>query len=202
MGAEMLGSRMLAPYFGSDIYVWANLIGTFLLAVALGNYLGGKLSLKKFILFFVSFLSVLMLLYVALSYKWLFKWISFGFKLSATEAGDLIEYTGNTPNAGKYGEMFKSLSACVIVFFPLIFLLSMISPIIIKRLSMNVEITGKVSGRVYAISTVGNLFGTFFTTFYLIVNFKTTEIFYIFFVVFIINLILIILFRMDATDEK
>lgn len=196
MGVEMLGSRMIAPYFGTDIFVWANLIGIVLLSVSLGNYIGGKLSTKKNTLFIISAISLVLLLYIASSYKVIFEWISRWF-----ESSGLVEHS-DSANAMNTQRILKPFLATMIVFFPLIFCLSMISPILIKRLSVELEHAGKVSGRVYAISTTGNLFGTFFTSFYLIVKYKTTTILYIFFAIFILNILIITLFGLDKTDEE
>ena len=45
MGIELLGGRLLAPYFGSSIYVWGAIITVFMLALSLGYLLGGRASL-------------------------------------------------------------------------------------------------------------------------------------------------------------
>src|SRR3984957_19765300 len=45
MGVELLGGRLLAPYFGSSIYVWGAIISVFMLALSLGYLLGGRASL-------------------------------------------------------------------------------------------------------------------------------------------------------------
>ena len=44
MSLEILGSRVLAPAFGSSVYVWGGLISTFLMALAVGYGLGGRLA--------------------------------------------------------------------------------------------------------------------------------------------------------------
>jgi len=44
MSFEMLGSRYLAPYFGSGIYTWAALISTVLAALCAGYFIGGTLA--------------------------------------------------------------------------------------------------------------------------------------------------------------
>jgi len=45
MGVELLGGRILAPYFGGSIYVWGSIITVFMLSLALGYLCGGRLSL-------------------------------------------------------------------------------------------------------------------------------------------------------------
>src|SRR5580658_10481434 len=47
MGIELLGGRVLAPYFGSSIYVWGAIITVFMLALSLGYLLGGRASLTS-----------------------------------------------------------------------------------------------------------------------------------------------------------
>src|ERR1039457_7336820 len=46
MGIELLGGRLLAPYFGSSIYVWGAIITVFMLALSLGYLAGGRASLS------------------------------------------------------------------------------------------------------------------------------------------------------------
>src|ERR1041385_3859724 len=47
MAAELLGAKMLAPYFGSSLYVWSSVLGITLGGLALGYFAGGILSQKK-----------------------------------------------------------------------------------------------------------------------------------------------------------
>ena len=47
MSIELLGGRILAPYFGSSIYVWGSVITVFMLSLSVGYLTGGKLSLHK-----------------------------------------------------------------------------------------------------------------------------------------------------------
>jgi len=47
MGIELLGGRLLAPYFGSSIYVWGAIITVFMLALSLGYLAGGRYSMHR-----------------------------------------------------------------------------------------------------------------------------------------------------------
>src|ERR1700754_2778357 len=44
MGLEIVGSRILAPFFGNSVFVWGSLISLFLIALSVGYYIGGALS--------------------------------------------------------------------------------------------------------------------------------------------------------------
>ena len=47
MSLELLGGRILAPYFGSGIYVWGSIITIFMLSLSIGYLLGGRLSVHN-----------------------------------------------------------------------------------------------------------------------------------------------------------
>ena len=44
MSLEILGSRLLAPFFGNTIFVWGSLIGVVLASLSLGYFLGGRIA--------------------------------------------------------------------------------------------------------------------------------------------------------------
>ena len=47
MGVELIGAKMIAPYFGTSIYVWSTVLGITLIGLTSGYFLGGLLSYKK-----------------------------------------------------------------------------------------------------------------------------------------------------------
>ena len=47
MGIELLGGRILAPFFGSSVHIWGSIITVFMLSLSLGYLLGGKLSTRS-----------------------------------------------------------------------------------------------------------------------------------------------------------
>ena len=47
MAIELLGGRLLAPYFGSSVYVWGAIITVFMLALSLGYLAGGAWSVRS-----------------------------------------------------------------------------------------------------------------------------------------------------------
>jgi len=64
MGIELLGGRILAPYFGSSVHIWGSIITVFMLSLSIGYLLGGKLSIrnpsltKYGLIFFVASITV------------------------------------------------------------------------------------------------------------------------------------------------
>lgn len=160
MSLEMLGSRYLNPYFGSSIYIWASLISTVLFALALGYFLGGALADKAPFPLLLGLVVLCAAYYIALIPM-------FSNQLCAHIYSVLPENRVN------------SLIASLCLLFLPLFLLGIFSPFAIKLvLSINLH-AGRATGRIYGISTMGNIFGTIFTTFFLIPLLGTRLITYI-----------------------
>jgi spermidine synthase len=149
MSFEMLGSRYLNPYFGSGIYTWASLISTVLAALTLGYFIGGWLADR------VPSIAVLGAT-VTIGSAYLLVLPLF--------AQGLLEWVLDGIDDVKLGSM---LAAVTILFFPVCFL-GMYSPFAIRLLIRSALTSGKVSGTVYGVSTVGSIVGTLGTTFYLL----------------------------------
>ncbi|MFA6437001.1 MAG: fused MFS/spermidine synthase [Candidatus Paceibacterota bacterium] len=152
---ELLGARIIAPYLGTSIYIWASLIGIILGALSLGYWLGGKLAdlkpkpnyLAGIILASAVFIGILPL-----------------FKDSILEFGALMNI--------KLGGIFAAFFLFAI---PSI-LLGMVSPYALKLKIKNIQTSGKTAGTLYALSTLGSIFGTFLAGFWLIPYFKLEHI--------------------------
>ncbi len=148
MAAELCGAKLLAPIFGSSLYVWASVMGITLAALAIGYFLGGLISEKSLdhkkrlfqILVGASFLLLLM---PVISYYLVPR----------------ISYISFLPAV--------VISTIALLFFP-IFLLGTSSPLFIALQITSNDSAGKVSGTVYAVSTLGGILATFLCGFYLI----------------------------------
>ncbi|OLE58264.1 MAG: hypothetical protein AUG74_17255, partial [Bacteroidetes bacterium 13_1_20CM_4_60_6] len=157
MSFEMLGSRYLNPYFGSGIYTWASLISTVLAALCAGYFIGG-LAADRY-----PSTSVLGMT-VAIGSFYILVLPAFSERLmeSVLAAIDDVR-TGSLA------------AAFVILFFPVTFL-GMYSPFGIRLLLQSAQSSGRVSGTVYGVSTLGSIIGTLGTTFILIPSIGTRAI--------------------------
>ncbi len=155
MGLEMVGSRVLAPAFGSSIFVWGSLIGVVLAALSAGYYAGGYLSDR-----YPQFSPLAVLL--ALSGAW----------TSLVPALSRQVLPGLAGLSGVGGPLLASLA----LFFLPSLLLAMVSPWCMRLLISSVEKAGHSAGLLYAVSNGGSIAGTFLTSFYLIPKIGTESI--------------------------
>ncbi|GKU80094.1 spermidine synthase [Paenibacillus sp. L3-i20] len=150
MALEIAASRFLAPYYGTSMVVWANIIGLILLSLSLGYWIGGKWADKR------PSGSLLMILSLAAGVLTSLLPLWGGFLFPLLSAGIM-----NTP----IWIIICSFFAVLIVFAPPIFLLAMVSPFAIRLIARETEHVGKIAGNLYACSTLGSLVGTFGTAF-------------------------------------
>ncbi len=146
---EIMGSRLLSPYIGASTYVWTSLIGVILAALSLGYWLGGKMADKKPDMKILA--SVIFLAGGLVSLTILLKDLILAF---IAESSAILEV--------------KSLLAAVLLFAPASVLLGFVTPYAVKLKMSSLADTGKTVGRLYALSTVGSIFGTFSAGFFLI----------------------------------
>ena len=157
MSLELLGGRVLAPYFGGSIYVWGSIITVFMLALSAGYLLGGYLSLKRpnlqklgVMLLVAGVLVCPLVLIAEPAMAWIF---------------DRVEDP-------RYG----SLLASVVLFMPPTIILGMISPYAVRLLVRATEESGRVAGTLYFVSTFGSALGTLGTSFYFVLWFELNTI--------------------------
>jgi hypothetical protein len=157
MAIELLGGRILAPYFGSSIYVWGSIITVFMLSLSLGYLAGGRFSLHSPNLlryggFYVG--AALLLLPLIL-------W-----------SNSIMEAMFLRIEDPRYGSLVVSM----LLFFLPTAVLGMIAPYSVRLLVMESERSGHVAGTLYFVSTLGSALGTLATSFYLVLWFEVNQI--------------------------
>jgi MFS family permease len=181
MGFEMLGSRYLNPYFGSGIVTWAALISTVLLALMVGYFLGGWMVDKTPHLWLLSILVVIASLYL--------------FAVPSL-ADSAIEKLIGAVGDGPAGVIWSALA---LIFVP-VTLLGTFSPFGVRLLLHRTSHSGRTTGTVYGISTVGNIVGTMTTTFVLIPSIGSREITTVFAIIVLVCGFLLL--GMDRISRK
>lgn len=149
MSYEILGVRVLSPYYGSSIYVWGAIISVFLAGLAIGYAQGGRLAdkvagfnvLRKIILFPTLLITT--------------------FPAYGQPVCNLIYALNLDSRAG-------SLLLAIILFLLPCVSLGAVIPILVKMLAADSHKIGSATGNIYAMSTVGSIAGTLFTSFFLI----------------------------------
>ena len=157
MGVELLGGRLLAPSFGSSIYVWGALITIFMLALSLGYLAGGRFSQRAPSL---PKLGMLLAIAAVTALPVL--------PLSGTPLEDLAIAIPDP--------RFGSLAAAALLFFVPTFFSGMVSPYCVRLLVDSEQVSGRRAGQLYFVSTFGSAAGTILTSFYLVLWFEVNVI--------------------------
>lgn len=157
MTIEMLGARILSPYFGGSLSVWGSIITIFMLALAMGYLIGGRLSMGKpspamyggfFIAAGITSLPIV---------------------LFSDAVMEPIFLSIEDP---RYGSLFAS----IFLFFIPTSILGMISPYSVRLLVKTQQHSGRVAGLLFFVSTVGSAVGTLGTSFYFVLWFEVNQI--------------------------
>lgn len=167
MAVELGASRLLAPYFSSSQIVWTIIIGTIMIAMALGNLYGGRSADKNpnpdKLYGRIIFAAIWIALIPVVG-----KYIIIG--ISA-----LLIFSVNHNFL-----IIAAFVACMIIFvFPL-FLLGTVTPSLVKFSVDSLDDSGSVVGRLNAFNTIGSIIGTFVPTFISIPAVGTSITFLIF----------------------
>ena len=157
MTIEMLGARILSPYFGGSLSVWGSIITIFMLALSVGYLVGGRLSTRRpnavtyasfFIAAAVCSLPIILL------------------------ADAIMEPIFLSITDPRYG----SLVASILLFFIPTAILGMISPYSVRLMVETYEHSGHMAGLLFFVSTIGSAIGTLGTSFYFVLWWEVNEI--------------------------
>jgi predicted membrane-bound spermidine synthase len=146
LATEISASRLLAPYFGSSTIVWANIIGLILVYLSLGYWLGGKVADRRpepRLLGWIVLVAALVI--AALPFI----------------ARPVLDLTVQGLDTISVGAVVGSFFAALLLFAVPVTLLGAVSPFAIRLALVDVGEAGAVAGRLYALSTLGSIVGTF-----------------------------------------
>jgi len=167
MAVELGASRLLAPYFSSSQIVWTIIIGTIMIAMALGNLYGGKAADKDpnpDKLYARIIIAAIWIAAIPVVGKYII--IGISALLIFTVSNNFLVIAG--------------FVACMIIFvFPL-FLLGTVTPSLVKFSVDSLDDSGSVVGKLNASNTIGSIIGTFVPTFISIPAVGTSITFLIF----------------------
>ncbi len=152
MAVELGASRLLAPYFSSSQIVWTIIIGTIMIAMALGNLYGGKKADEN---------PDPDRLYsrVLVAAVWITAIPFVGRYIIILIAG-LLAVTVSTGFL-----VWAAFLSCMIIFVYPLFLLGTVTPSLVKYTTDSLENNAQVVGRLGAMNTIGSIIGTFLPTF-------------------------------------
>jgi len=171
---ELLGTRIIGPFYGVSLYVWSSLIAVTLIALALGYFLGGLIA-DRF--------PTVRLAQIVLS-------SAFTTVIIPILTGPILRATDSLGlRAGAFASAFFLFTLPLTA-------LAMVGPYVIKRATRDLSGVGTAAGTVYAISTVGSVAGTLLLGFFLLPMFGTRTI------IFSLSLLLGILAVLVAWHES
>lgn len=167
MAVELGASRLLAPYFSSSQIVWTIIIGTIMIAMALGNIWGGRMADKNpnpDKLYIRIIIAAVWIAAIPVLGKYIIVLISAA--LVFTISNNFL--------------ICAAFLSCMIIFvFPL-FLLGTVTPSLVKYTVDSLDDSGKTVGALGAFNTIGSIIGTFLPTFVTIPAVGTSITFLIF----------------------
>lgn len=147
MAAELISAKVMAPYYGSSLYVWTSVFVCTLSGLAAGYFLGAKLSLKPRPMRYLPYI-------LAFS--------TFYFLAMSPLAGFMMESTLSLPIR------LGSLLSVLVFLFPLLLAFGIVSPLVIKILTEDPRFSGENAGKIYTLSTCGGILTTLLFGFYFI----------------------------------
>ncbi|MBX3464120.1 MAG: fused MFS/spermidine synthase [Planctomycetes bacterium] len=159
MAGELIAVRLLAPHFGDSAYVWTNVIGIILAALAAGAWLGGRLAARP----------------NAETWPWRLlaaagAWLAVA-PFASTPLGGWLLPSGLPLDAAMPALVRGSFVATLLLFGPAMLLLGAVSPLLITMAVRRAVAVGRAAGTIGAAGTLGSLGGTFAATHWLVPEF-------------------------------
>jgi len=165
MVLEIIGARFLAVFFGSSFYVWISQIGVILIALSVGYYFGGWFADHQKRIRLLAFLIMFAGIYTTFVPK---------FSPKIMDAIVMRHPLGEDIPA-VWQKLDPAIGSAIFFFLPC-FVLAMLSPFMIRLASKSLSHVGRISGLVYAFSTVGSIAGVFISGYILIDRMKISHI--------------------------
>jgi spermidine synthase len=162
LGLEVTASRLLGNVFGTTNLVWANIIGLILVYLTIGYFLGGRLADRS--PYDQTFFGLLC-------------WAAFSSGLVPLVSQPVLRWAASAVEGLDAAIMAGSFLAVLVLFSLPVTLLGCISPFAIRLSLDDAQRAGSASGRIYAISTLGSILGTFLPVLYLIPTVGTARTF-------------------------
>lgn len=145
MAIELGGAKLIAPFYGTSLFVWSAVLAVTLGGLTIGYYSGGlatkKIKAEKllFLELLIGAIWVILMPFIALHF------------MPATEG---------------FGIRLGGLLSAMMIIMPALICMGMVSPTIIQLANKKIDDSGKTAGTVYAVSTVGGIFMTLLLGFY------------------------------------
>ena len=165
MVLEIIGARFLAPFFGSSFYVWISQIGVILIALSFGYYFGGWFADRQRRVRILAFMIMLSGIYTTLVPKYAPKFLDM--IVMRHPLGEDIPML--------WQKLDPAFGSAILFLLPCFFL-AMLSPFMIRLASKNISHVGRISGLIYAFSTVGSIAGVFISGYIMIDTMKISII--------------------------
>lgn len=160
MVLEIVGSRIVSPFIGASTYIWTSLIGVILASLSLGYWLGGRMADRRPDMKLLS--GVI-------------------FAAGGLVAGTVLTedvVLSSIASAELWIEL-KAVIAALLLFAPASVCLGVVTPFAVRLATTSVDETGRLVGRLYALSTIGSIVGTFAAGFFFIPFLGSTRTLYL-----------------------
>jgi spermidine synthase/MFS family permease len=157
LGLEIVASRVLAPYFGSSLFVWGALIGVVLAGLSIGYWAGGALADRHpspYLLIGAITAGAGLVLAIPIIDEWVLERI--------------VRWDP--------GPRLNPLLATIALFGAPSVVLGGVSPMAVRLVTRSLDRVGRSAGRLFAISTTGSIAGTFATAFWLVPELGTDQV--------------------------